>query len=101
MSDEEFIEQKSIVDKEMADLMTKIHSSEEKSKLWTELAIDTFNFACYASYHFDTGNYETKKNILTGFGSNIEILDGKVNVILPKHLEIIKRVNNLIITKKK
>ena len=100
MSDDEFVEQKNIVDKEITDLMTKIHGAEEKSKLWTELAIDTFNFACYASYHFDTGDYETKKNILTGFGSNIEILDGKVNVILPKHLEIIKRVNNLIITKK-
>lgn len=100
LNDTDFITQNNALDKEIELIDQNIANSHEKSKLWAELTIDTFNFACYAPYHFENGDYETRKSILLGFGSNITIKDSKVSVILPEHLEIIKKVNNLVKSRK-
>lgn len=100
LSDEDYMTQKTALDKEAEIIQSQISSADEKAKQWAELAIDTFNFACYAPYHFAHGDYETRKNILVGFGSNITLKDGEINVILPHHLEIIKKVNNLMDNRK-
>ena len=61
-----------------------------------ELAVDTFNFTCYAKYHYDNGSIEDRKTILMGLSSNLLIKDKKIDISLPKHLELINNANNQI-----
>lgn len=45
---------------------------------------------CYEKCNYEHGDFETRKKILLGFGSNLTMKYGKIEVILPKHLELIK-----------
>ncbi len=73
-----------------------LEDNETNSKKWMELAVDTFNFACYAKHHYENGSIEEKKTILMGLSSNLLIKDKKVSISLPKHLELINTANQKI-----
>ena len=90
LSDEGYAENKKIIDNEIAEIKNNLNKLDKRAEEWADLAIDTFNFACYAEYHFKNGDFETKKKILLGLGSNLTMKGGKIEVVLPKHLELIK-----------
>ena len=96
ISDKEFIENKIRITKESELIKEKMNDIDNQAEKWMELAIDTFNFACYAKYHYENGDIETKKAILLGLSSNLLIKDQKVLISLPKHLELINSSNNKI-----
>ncbi len=96
LSDDDYSQKKKALDIEMADIKNSINKLEQRADEWAELAIDTFNFACYSKYHFENGDFETKKKIILGLGSNLTMKDGKIEVILPKHLELIKNSKEII-----
>ena len=90
LSDSEFKEQKEILLKEKNILMKKLETTDNRIDTWLELTADTFNFACYARHWFKNGNKETKKQILLGLGSNLELIDHIVRVDLQKPLKFIE-----------
>lgn len=100
LNDEEFAKRKSELNMEMQKIKEKLNGVEKRANDWMELAVDTFNFACYAKYHFKNGDFETRKSIILGLGSNLTLRDKKVLILLPKHLETIKNSNSYLMVKK-
>jgi len=96
INDNEFIEKKNKIIKESEHIKEKMDDIDGHASKWMELAIDTFNFACYAKYHYEHGDIEVRKAILLGLSSNLLIKDKKVIISLPKHLELINNSNNKI-----
>ncbi|MFA6184497.1 MAG: recombinase family protein [Parcubacteria group bacterium] len=94
LSDEDFFNARKRINSEMLQVKEKIDDTEDRASKWTDMAIDAFNFACYASYHYEHGDVLMKKSIILGFGSNLLIKDGELIVSLPKHLELIKNSNS-------
>ena len=98
LSDEEFARQSSKLNQEMQNIKEKLEDTEDRAKKWMDLSVRTFNFACYAKYHFENGNPEDKKAILSAFGSNITLKDKKLLILLPKHFEVIQKSNHRLRT---
>ena len=57
---------------------------------FTETAEKTFDFACHARYWFANGDRQTKREILAGLGSNLELYDRSVRINLEKPLQFIE-----------
>lgn len=94
LSDEDFGKKRKAITDEMIILKEKMADAEDRASKWTDMAVDTFNFACYAQYHYENGGIEAKKAILQGLGSNLLIKDKNIILSLPKHLELIKNSNS-------
>jgi DNA invertase Pin-like site-specific DNA recombinase len=94
LSDKEFKEQKDALMKEKNGLMSKLKGTDGRINRWIELTEQTFEFACYARHWFAAGDKETKKQILLGIGSNLELKDGIVQVELQKPLQFIEMAKN-------
>jgi site-specific DNA recombinase len=93
MSDEAFARRnKKLVD-ERERIKEKMSDTDAQNDKWTKEAIKAFNFACYAKYWFEKSDINVKKTIISGLGLNLKIYDGKLLILLPKHLEIIEEFN--------
>lgn len=57
---------------------------------WLELSEHTFNFCAYVHHHFINGDQQKKQAILSGFGSNLTLIDGKLNIHMYKPYLLIK-----------
>lgn len=90
LSDKEFMDQKATLMSEKANLMEKLKGADGRINRWVELTERTFEFACYARHWFASGDKDTKKQILLGIGSNLELKDGIVRVELQKPLQFIE-----------
>ena len=93
LSDNDYAKQKSKIDKELSQIKANIADTDDRADKWMDLAVNTFNFACYAKYHFENGNIDDKKSILAALGSNLKLKDKKLLILLPKHFEIVQRTN--------
>lgn len=96
LDDNTFKEQNHALEEEINGIGDKLSKLDQRLQDWTDLAVDAFNFACYAKYHFTYGEFEEKKKVLLGFGSKLIVKDRKIIFDLPKHLEVIDAVNNLV-----
>ena len=96
ISNEEFSFRRAEINKELHNIQEQLAKSEQSTNEWTDLAIDIFDFACYAKHNYENGNLQDKKAILLGFGSNLLIKDRKIIVSLPKHLELVRKANSKI-----
>jgi DNA invertase Pin-like site-specific DNA recombinase len=96
LNDEDYIREKLKLNKEAEQIKEKIEDTEDRSKKWMNSAVDAFNFACYAKYHYENGDIEAKKAILLGLSTNLLIKDKKILISLPKHLELICSANSKI-----
>ncbi|MCD4693814.1 recombinase family protein [bacterium] len=94
LNDDVFSKQQKKIREELNNFKNQIEKQDKRAEEWMDLSVKTFNFACYAKYHFENGTYEDKKAILQGLGSNLLLKDGKLLISLPPHLEIIKNANN-------
>ncbi len=77
-------------------LNEKLKQIDDRSEVWTDLAVDTFSFA-YASHHYENGDTETRRSVLLGLGANLTVRDKKLLISLPPHLEAIRKAHKLII----
>jgi DNA invertase Pin-like site-specific DNA recombinase len=94
LSDEEFANQKSVLTLEMHRLKQKMASVDNHADHWLETAAKTFNFACYAKNHFQTGSPQVKRTILSALGSNLTLFDKNLNVSLHKHFQLMQKVRS-------
>ena len=94
LSDEIYAQRKSEIDKDLNQIRASMLDTDTKANNWMDLAVNTFNFACYAKHHFENGSIEDKKTILLALGSNLKLKDKKVLISLPKHFEIIQNANS-------
>jgi site-specific DNA recombinase len=96
LPDNLYIKRKNQLTAEMSRIKEKMDDTKDLADKWMDMAVNTFNFACYAQNHFLNGDIEKKKRIILGLGANLIIMDKKVFVSLPKHLELIKKANEAI-----
>ncbi len=93
LSDEEFASQKSALTREVRRLEQKMADAENHAGQWTDAAIRTFTFACYARAHFENGPAEVKRAILASLGSNLVLQDRKLRISLHKHLSLMQKLH--------
>jgi hypothetical protein len=75
LSDEEYGLQKSRLLAEKVRLEEQLRDVEHRIEQWTEIAEQTFVFACYAREWFAKGTFEDKRHILMAVGSNLVLQD--------------------------
>jgi hypothetical protein len=56
-------------------LQEELDDTHGRAEQWLELTEKTFEFITYAAYHFKEDDFEKKRTILAGFGSNFLIKD--------------------------
>ncbi len=91
LSDEEFLAQKNNLMRNKITLESSLSNRTGLNEKVDKLAKKTFQFAAYAKYWFENGNPQGQRNILTGIGSNFEIIDKKLLISVKKPLIIIQK----------
>ncbi len=86
LSDEEYIEQKESLVGEINKTRELLHDTEERADKWLELTEKTFDFATYAQYNFDHGDFETRREIFTTLGSTFTLKNKNLNIHLNEWL---------------
>lgn len=89
LSDEDYQNQMLELKREKQGLEQQMKVLGERVDRWEELSSKTFNFARYATYHFEHGGLLDKKEILQTIGSNFIIQDRKLHLQVPKPYEVI------------
>ena len=82
INDIEYIKEKKTLQDQITVLTEKLRTTENRAKTWIELTEKTFNFACHTQFKFQTGDIQTKKEILSALGQNYTLKDQKL-VIIP------------------
>jgi len=90
LTDEEFKNQKTTLLQEKANLEEQLHLTGERVNQWVELSEKTFDFARYAKYWFANGDLNTKRQILTGLGSNLTLTDKSLQVNLAEPFQLLQ-----------
>jgi site-specific DNA recombinase len=80
MDEKEFKEQKNMLIIEKKRIEKDLRGTEMRVDEWVEKSEKTFNFATYAKYNFDKGDFETKTQILRAFGQNFSLKDGILTI---------------------
>ena len=90
ISSEVYASKKAELRKGRKGLQREIKSLEARTDDWATLSEKTFEFARYAKYHFEAGDYAVKTGILRDLGSNFILKDRKLNLDLRNELVILK-----------
>ena len=90
---EEFLSRKTVLTQEKARLELLVNDVHQRADEWFETADKYFTFAERAHDTFMSGSLETKKEILATLGSNLTLKDRKLNVQLPKPLEVMQKAS--------
>ncbi len=90
LSDEDYRKEKERLSSEKKKIGEKLGGNNYQAEHWRETAEKTFDFACRARYWFANGDRQTKREILAGLGSNLELYDRAVRINLEKPLQFIE-----------
>lgn len=82
-----FIKERDVLQKQIKKMEQELRETEKRAKDWVGLTEDVFNFARYAQGHFENGNLEEKKNVLSGLGSNFLLKDKKLDILAHNWLQ--------------
>lgn len=77
---EEFKTLKSDLLKERTALEQEIERTTERVDKTLELCEKTFNFCTYAYHHFTNGSLQAKREVFSAIGSNMTLMDKKLNI---------------------
>ena len=80
VTEEEYNTKRNILLGQIDDLEEKLKNTQQRVKDWLKTAERVINFATYAHGNFIKGDYEVKKKILLGLGSNFILKDGKLKI---------------------
>ncbi|HVZ58735.1 MAG TPA: recombinase family protein [Patescibacteria group bacterium] len=94
LSDEDYRAEKERLGNEKKKISEKLGGNNYQAEHWRETAEKTFDFACHARYWFANGDRQTKREILAGLGSNLELYDRSVRINLEKPLQFIELAMN-------
>ncbi len=75
INDEEYLNEKTKLQSQIAQLKNKLRETETRAESWLELTEKTFDFATYARIRFANGDLNIKKEILSALGSNCTLKD--------------------------
>ncbi|MEI7463241.1 MAG: recombinase family protein, partial [Candidatus Taylorbacteria bacterium] len=78
IDDAQFLKEKEILQKQIAELRKSIDQTEDRADRWLDLTERTFNFATYAKEAFEIGTLQDKKEILIALCSNPVIKDKRL-----------------------
>lgn len=87
INDEEFLREKNNLQSHIAEIKQSLRQTEKRAEDWVELTEKTFEFACYARTHFNTGDKQTKREILMALGQNYTMKDKKLVISLNEWLK--------------
>ncbi len=90
---DEFAHRKAILTDEKARLELLVNDAHQRTDEWLNTADKYFSFAESARSAFSSGTLETKKEILATLGSNLTLVNRKLNVLLPKPLELMQKAS--------
>lgn len=90
ISDEEYAEQRRILLKEKLSIQERLSGVNFAADKWLEFSQRTFRLACYGHQWFVQGDNEKKRVILTSIGSNLTLMNKKLNIEAPKPLRIVE-----------
>jgi len=96
ISDEEFLESKNELTREMAKLDNKDENKTKEIEKVIEISKKTFSLACHGRLKFIDGDNETKRNILNELGSNWTLEDKKLEMLAFKWLLPIQKSQTLL-----
>jgi DNA invertase Pin-like site-specific DNA recombinase len=91
LTDEEYLQQKSELLRERAQLQERLKDNDHRVDMWLKLTENTFIFANRAKYWFKNGSLEDKKQILETIGSNLILKDKKLFIEAKKPFLILKK----------
>jgi len=80
LTNEEFKSQKSAIISEKILLEERLANAGERIDSWMETAVNAFNFAVHVRHNFETGDADTKREILVAIGSNLILKDGLLHL---------------------
>lgn len=90
LGDEDYRKEKERLTIEKNKISEKLGGNNYQAEKWRETAEKTFDFACHARYWFANGNMQTRRELLAGLGSNLELFNKTVRVNLEKPLQFIE-----------
>jgi len=96
LSDEDYSKQKAGLIKEKIRSEAMLNDTSGRVEKWLDFAERTFDFACNARSMFDTGNFETKSQILQVLGSNLTLKGKKLSIDLKKPFSVIEKVSGAV-----
>ena len=96
ISDEEFLESKNELTRELAKLDNKDENKIKEIEKVVEISKKTFSLACHGRLKFIDGDNETKRNILNELGSNWTLEDKKLEMLAFKWLLPIQKSQTLL-----
>jgi len=82
ISPEEYKKKKDEMKKNILSLQSKRGNVEHRVMNWLELTENAFKFASFAHTHFNTGNIQTKKEILRSLGQSFILKEKKIQIEL-------------------
>lgn len=80
IDDGQFLNEKYLLENNIAKLKIKLKETETKSGRCLELTRKTFHYAAYARKAFITGDIQAKREIFTALGQNPTVKDGKLSI---------------------
>jgi len=78
ITETQFIQEKEELDNRINNLQKELSDTQKRAETWYETAQSTFELAVNGRRLFNKGDYNAKKSIIAGFGSNPVLLDGKI-----------------------
>lgn len=91
LSDEDYQKQMTDLQKEKRTLESQKKTLGERVEKWEKLSRETYNFACYARYHFHYGTLHEKREILQTIGSNFFLQNQKLYLDIPRPYVIMEK----------
>jgi hypothetical protein len=91
LNDEDYKAQRDLLVTEKKKIEEQLGGNDYLSEHWREIAEKTFDFACRARYAFSIGDNQTRREILSGLGSNLVLINKTVRVDIEKPLQFIEK----------
>lgn len=90
LNDEGYRKEKERLTVEKSKINEKLGGNNYQAEKWRETAEKTFDFACHARYWFANGNMQTRRELIAGLGSNLELFNKTVRVKLERPLQFVE-----------
>lgn len=80
IDDQEFLKEKKLLQGQISTIQQKMRGTEDRAQKWLDLTEQTFEFACYANTHFESGDIMKKKEIFRALGQNFLLKNQKLQI---------------------
>ena len=96
ITEEEFARKKESLMKDKFRLQELFNDMDNRVDKWLDAAERVFTFAKDAKMRFETGDMETKRQILAALGSNLTLTDKSLTVKIEKPLILVEKISSAV-----